>query len=135
MALPEGHPLLLENALRFIPPSCDISEGRQPGSSTPQALGIDSEDDLYQLVDFFQKYKAQEVAVSQVGPPGTAVGRARGSREGAAERLLNTQGRQREGDQHVDPEVFPCDQTWEVKVLGLRGCNLLLPWMNRTSCA
>ncbi|NXW98861.1 DRC1 protein, partial [Larus smithsonianus] len=30
------------------------------------ALGIDSEDDLYQLVDFFQKYKAQEVAVSQV---------------------------------------------------------------------
>ncbi|NWU59114.1 DRC1 protein, partial [Dromas ardeola] len=29
------------------------------------ALGIDSEDDLYQLVDFFQKYKAQEVAVSQ----------------------------------------------------------------------
>ncbi|NXN50257.1 DRC1 protein, partial [Rynchops niger] len=30
------------------------------------ALGIDSEDDLYQLVDFFQKYKAQEVAVSQL---------------------------------------------------------------------
>ncbi|NXN43513.1 DRC1 protein, partial [Rhinoptilus africanus] len=29
------------------------------------ALGIDSEDDLYQLVDFFQTYKAQEVAVSQ----------------------------------------------------------------------
>ncbi|KAM6366020.1 dynein regulatory complex protein 1 [Alca torda] len=35
------------------------------------ALGIDSEDDLYQLVDFFQKYKAQEVAVSQSqGSPG-----------------------------------------------------------------
>ncbi|XP_014793435.1 PREDICTED: dynein regulatory complex protein 1 [Calidris pugnax] len=29
------------------------------------ALGIDTEDDLYQLVDFFQKYKAQEVALSQ----------------------------------------------------------------------
>ncbi|NXV94227.1 DRC1 protein, partial [Calonectris borealis] len=30
------------------------------------ALEIDSEDDLYQLVDFFLKYKAQEVAVSQL---------------------------------------------------------------------
>ncbi|XP_064364299.1 dynein regulatory complex protein 1 [Dromaius novaehollandiae] len=29
------------------------------------ALEIDSEDDLYQLVDFFLKYKAQEVAVTQ----------------------------------------------------------------------
>uniref|UniRef100_A0A8C3KBB2 Dynein regulatory complex protein 1 n=1 Tax=Calidris pygmaea TaxID=425635 RepID=A0A8C3KBB2_9CHAR len=29
------------------------------------ALGIDTEDDLYQLVDFFQKYKAQEVVLSQ----------------------------------------------------------------------
>ncbi|XP_029893604.1 dynein regulatory complex protein 1 isoform X3 [Aquila chrysaetos chrysaetos] len=29
------------------------------------ALEIDSEDDLYQLVDFFLKYKAQEMAVSQ----------------------------------------------------------------------
>ncbi|NXI64378.1 DRC1 protein, partial [Anseranas semipalmata] len=29
------------------------------------ALEIDSEDDLYQLVDFFLKYKAQEVALSQ----------------------------------------------------------------------
>ncbi|NWW91104.1 DRC1 protein, partial [Rhynochetos jubatus] len=36
------------------------------------ALEIDSEDDLYQLVDFFLKYKAQEVSVSQVGLPGTA---------------------------------------------------------------
>ncbi|NWQ86538.1 DRC1 protein, partial [Burhinus bistriatus] len=36
------------------------------------ALEIDSEDDLYQLVDFFLKYKAQEVADSQVRPPGTA---------------------------------------------------------------
>ncbi|KAF1490720.1 Dynein regulatory complex protein 1, partial [Pygoscelis antarcticus] len=43
------------------------------------ALEIDSEDDLYQLVDFFLKYKAQEVAVSQVGAPGTAVGRAQQS--------------------------------------------------------
>ncbi|GAB0185252.1 dynein regulatory complex protein 1 [Grus japonensis] len=35
------------------------------------ALKIDSEDDLYQLVDFFLKYKAQEVAVSQSqGSPG-----------------------------------------------------------------
>ncbi|KAM6138251.1 dynein regulatory complex protein 1 [Phoenicopterus ruber ruber] len=35
------------------------------------ALDIDSEDDLYQLVDFFLKYKAQEVAVSQSqGSPG-----------------------------------------------------------------
>ncbi|NWH43114.1 DRC1 protein, partial [Fregata magnificens] len=33
------------------------------------ALEIDSEDDLYQLVDFFLKYKAQEVAVNQL--PGT----------------------------------------------------------------
>ncbi|NWI30942.1 DRC1 protein, partial [Sula dactylatra] len=40
------------------------------------ALEIDSEDELYQLVDFFLKYKAQEMAVSQVGPPRTAVGRA-----------------------------------------------------------
>ncbi|NXT90600.1 DRC1 protein, partial [Anhinga rufa] len=30
------------------------------------ALEIDSEDDLYQLVDFFLKYKVQEVAVSQL---------------------------------------------------------------------
>ncbi|NXK09677.1 DRC1 protein, partial [Herpetotheres cachinnans] len=36
------------------------------------ALEIDSEDDLYQLVDFFLKYKGREVAVSQVRPPGTA---------------------------------------------------------------
>lgn len=45
---------------------------------------------MYQLLDFFLKYKAQEVAASQVGPPGTAVGRAQqslGSREGAAEHL------------------------------------------------
>ncbi|KAM6432724.1 dynein regulatory complex protein 1 [Rhynochetos jubatus] len=35
------------------------------------ALEIDSEDDLYQLVDFFLKYKAQEVGVSQSkGSPG-----------------------------------------------------------------
>ncbi|KFW95741.1 Dynein regulatory complex protein 1, partial [Phalacrocorax carbo] len=33
------------------------------------ALEIDSEDDLYQLVDFFLKYKAQEAAVGQL--PGT----------------------------------------------------------------
>ncbi|OXB60660.1 hypothetical protein ASZ78_001449 [Callipepla squamata] len=44
------------------------------------ALEIDSEDDLYQLVDFFLKYKAKEGALSQVGVPGTAVGRARQSR-------------------------------------------------------
>ncbi|NXW94535.1 DRC1 protein, partial [Alopecoenas beccarii] len=37
-----------------------------------EALGIDSEDDLYQLLDFFLKYKAQEVTVRQVRPPGTA---------------------------------------------------------------
>ncbi|NXL05068.1 DRC1 protein, partial [Mesembrinibis cayennensis] len=36
------------------------------------ALEIDSEDDLYQLVDFFLKYEAREVAGSQVGPSGTA---------------------------------------------------------------
>ncbi|NWS63824.1 DRC1 protein, partial [Chunga burmeisteri] len=34
----------------------------------PLALEMHSEDDLYQLVDFFLKYKDQEVAVSQVGP-------------------------------------------------------------------
>ncbi|NXD88127.1 DRC1 protein, partial [Halcyon senegalensis] len=44
------------------------------------ALKINSEDDLCQLMDFFLKYKAQEVAVNQVGPPGTAVG-SPGSRE------------------------------------------------------
>ncbi|NXJ85482.1 DRC1 protein, partial [Trogon melanurus] len=38
-----------------------------------EALKINSEDDLYQLLDFFLKYKAQEVAVSQVRLPGTAV--------------------------------------------------------------
>ncbi|KAM6270356.1 dynein regulatory complex protein 1-like [Spheniscus humboldti] len=37
------------------------------------ALEIDSEDDLYQLVDFFLKYKAQEVAVSQSSPSGEDV--------------------------------------------------------------
>ncbi|XP_005146528.2 dynein regulatory complex protein 1 [Melopsittacus undulatus] len=36
------------------------------------AIGINSEDDLYQLLDFFLKYKSQEVAASQVGSPGTA---------------------------------------------------------------
>ncbi|NXV35246.1 DRC1 protein, partial [Rissa tridactyla] len=39
------------------------------------ALGIDSEDDLYQLVDFFQKYKAQEVAVSQAAGSWKLLGR------------------------------------------------------------
>ncbi|NWX07600.1 DRC1 protein, partial [Caloenas nicobarica] len=37
-----------------------------------EALRIDSEDDLYQLLDFFLKYKAREVTVRQVRPPGTA---------------------------------------------------------------
>ncbi|NWR78162.1 DRC1 protein, partial [Centropus unirufus] len=41
-----------------------------------EALKIDSEDDLCQLLDFFLKYKAQEMAASQVGPTGTAVGKA-----------------------------------------------------------
>ncbi|NXK55496.1 DRC1 protein, partial [Chauna torquata] len=67
------------------------------------ALEIDSEDDLYQLVDFFLKYKTQEVALSQVGLPGTAVGRAQQGRkdgEEGAEHRLNTQGRQRWGRGH-----------------------------------
>ncbi|NXK24988.1 DRC1 protein, partial [Arenaria interpres] len=42
------------------------------------ALGIDTEDDLYQLVDFFQKYKAQEVALSQVPGGRWLLGRRRG---------------------------------------------------------
>ncbi|NWU71168.1 DRC1 protein, partial [Pterocles burchelli] len=40
------------------------------------ALEIDSEDELYQLLDFFLKYQAQEEAGSQVGQPGI---RERGS--------------------------------------------------------
>ncbi|KFP21291.1 Dynein regulatory complex protein 1, partial [Egretta garzetta] len=48
------------------------------------ALEIGTEDDLYQLVDFFLKYKAQEVAVSQVGPPPSAVGRAQQRQRGRA---------------------------------------------------
>ncbi|NXA39947.1 DRC1 protein, partial [Eudromia elegans] len=47
------------------------------------ALEIDSEDDLYELVDFFLKYRAEDVTVTQVGQVGTvrpegcgAVGRA-----------------------------------------------------------
>ncbi|XP_068792824.1 dynein regulatory complex protein 1 [Struthio camelus] len=47
-------------------------------------LGIDSEDDLYQLVDFFLKYKAQEVAVSQVEQTGTASQAAPHGQEGPA---------------------------------------------------
>ncbi|NWY06334.1 DRC1 protein, partial [Nothoprocta ornata] len=35
------------------------------------ALEIDSEDDLYELVDFFLKYRAQDVTVTQVGRMGT----------------------------------------------------------------
>ncbi|KAK0678848.1 DRC1 protein, partial [Pygoscelis papua] len=46
------------------------------------ALEIDSEDDLYQLVDFFLKYKAQEVAVSQL--PKFAKGRGCGQLPGAS---------------------------------------------------
>ncbi|NXF92821.1 DRC1 protein, partial [Eubucco bourcierii] len=38
------------------------------------ALKIDSEDDLYQLLDFFLKYKAQGMTLSQVGPPGYSSG-------------------------------------------------------------
>ncbi|NXG42657.1 DRC1 protein, partial [Psilopogon haemacephalus] len=38
------------------------------------ALKIDSEDDLYQLLDFFLKYKAQGMTLSQVGPPGYSGG-------------------------------------------------------------
>ncbi|NXJ42496.1 DRC1 protein, partial [Ciconia maguari] len=41
------------------------------------ALEIDSEDDLYQLVDFFLKYKAQEVAVSQLPGGRWLLGRRR----------------------------------------------------------
>ncbi|NXO49916.1 DRC1 protein, partial [Aramus guarauna] len=41
------------------------------------ALKIDSEDDLYQLVDFFLKYKAQEVAVSQLPGGRWLLGRRR----------------------------------------------------------
>ncbi|KFP08311.1 Dynein regulatory complex protein 1, partial [Calypte anna] len=49
-------------------------------------LEIDDEDDQYELVDFFLKYKAQEVALGQVGPAGDSDGEnpagiwARGSR-------------------------------------------------------
>ncbi|NWX39275.1 DRC1 protein, partial [Steatornis caripensis] len=39
------------------------------------ALEIDGEDDLYQLVDFFLKYKAREAAVSQVGTSRESGGR------------------------------------------------------------
>ncbi|NXV83752.1 DRC1 protein, partial [Atlantisia rogersi] len=66
-------------------------------SSIFAALRIETEDDLYQLLEFFLQSKGQEVVVSQVGTAGTAVGRAQqswGSREGRAEHLLNTQGRQ-----------------------------------------
>ncbi|KFQ44210.1 Dynein regulatory complex protein 1, partial [Nestor notabilis] len=38
------------------------------------AIGINSEDDLYQLLDFFLKYKSQEVAASQVGSGRVATG-------------------------------------------------------------
>ncbi|NXU28462.1 DRC1 protein, partial [Thalassarche chlororhynchos] len=41
------------------------------------ALEIDSEDDLYQLVDFFLKYKAQEVAISQLPGGRWLLGRRR----------------------------------------------------------
>ncbi|NXS53546.1 DRC1 protein, partial [Brachypteracias leptosomus] len=67
-----------------------------------EALKIDSEDDLYHLIEFFLKYKAQEVALSQVGPPRTALG-APGSRKGRAGPLLNTQGRQRRGASQGSP--------------------------------
>ncbi|KAM6279773.1 dynein regulatory complex protein 1 [Porphyrio hochstetteri] len=71
-------------------------------SSIFAALRIETEGDLYQLLEFFLQSKGQEVAVSQVGTAGTAVGRAQqswGSREGGAEHLLNTQGRQRGGQE------------------------------------
>ncbi|NWH79713.1 DRC1 protein, partial [Piaya cayana] len=54
-----------------------------------EALKINTEDELCQLLDFFLKYKAQDVAASQ---------------------------------------------TKEVNMPGLRGCNLLLLWLNRASC-
>ncbi|NWU93992.1 DRC1 protein, partial [Upupa epops] len=56
--------------------------------SVLEALKIDREDDLYQLVAFFLEYKGHEVAVSQVGPWGTALGGAQqsqGCRKGGAE--------------------------------------------------
>uniref|UniRef100_A0A8C0AMP9 Dynein regulatory complex protein 1 n=1 Tax=Buteo japonicus TaxID=224669 RepID=A0A8C0AMP9_9AVES len=93
---PLGHYKVKRMATKL---AAEVLTGGMPNAFVILALEIDSEDDLYQLVDFFLKYKAQEMAVSQVGPPGTAVGRAQqsqGSREGGAEHL-NTQGRQRGG--------------------------------------
>ncbi|NXU82090.1 DRC1 protein, partial [Oreotrochilus melanogaster] len=75
-------------------------------------LEIDDEDDQYELVDFFLKYKAQEVALGQVGPSGTVVGRTQqGSGGGGAEHLPSTQTRQR-GDLGCRPQIGGEDLTY-----------------------
>lgn len=79
-------------------------------SSAPQALEINSEDDLQRLVDFFLKCKAQEAPLSQVGLQRQQWGEPM-LREGEAEHHLNPQGRQRWGTGHRgDPKMSP--QAW-----------------------
>lgn len=72
----------------------------------PQAIGINSEDDLYQLLNFFLKYKSQEVGASQVGPPGTAVGKSPGV-QGRRSRTSEHPGRAEGGDSVFTLKYFP----------------------------
>ncbi|NWS44661.1 DRC1 protein, partial [Probosciger aterrimus] len=67
------------------------------------AIGINSEDDLYQLLDFFLKYKSQEVAASQVGPQGTAMGKSPRVQGKRSRTSPEHPGRAEKGEQRRDP--------------------------------
>uniref|UniRef100_A0A672UB86 Dynein regulatory complex protein 1 n=1 Tax=Strigops habroptila TaxID=2489341 RepID=A0A672UB86_STRHB len=131
VASPEGYTLLLGNALRSTPPPVMSWREADLVPLPPQAIGINSEDDLYQLLDFFLKYKSQEVAASQVGPPGTAVGKSPGVQGRRSRTSPEHPGRAERGNSMLTLKCFPL--TKEMYMPGLRGCNLLLLWLNRSS--
>lgn len=83
-------------------------------SSAPQALEIDSEDELQRLVDFFLKFKAQEAPLGQVGLRRQQWGEPT-LREGEAEHHLNPQG-----------SIFRGASRACGKKMRLRGCEDLL---------
>uniref|UniRef100_A0A8C6JJH1 Dynein regulatory complex protein 1 n=1 Tax=Melopsittacus undulatus TaxID=13146 RepID=A0A8C6JJH1_MELUD len=101
-----GYPLLLGDAFCSSPPPVMSQQEADLVPLPPQAIGINSEDDLYQLLDFFLKYKSQEVAASQVGSPGTAVRKSPGV-QGRRSRASEHPGRAERGNSVLILKCFP----------------------------
>uniref|UniRef100_A0A8C6JKL2 Dynein regulatory complex protein 1 n=1 Tax=Melopsittacus undulatus TaxID=13146 RepID=A0A8C6JKL2_MELUD len=106
LPLQEGYPLLLGDAFCSSPPPVMSQQEADLVPLPPQAIGINSEDDLYQLLDFFLKYKSQEVAASQVGSPGTAVRKSPGV-QGRRSRASEHPGRAERGNSVLILKCFP----------------------------